>query len=75
MSQKELQELKEAYKAVFDENGEIKACGRACTTHLIRTIKKYTNENVGDEGTGRMAVETLKSVYQRLTAYQGALVL
>ena len=75
MSKEDLQELKKAYNVVFDENGEVKACGRECTTHLIKSIKKYTNENVGDEGTGRMDVKKLKSVYESLTAYQGALVM
>ena len=74
MTKEQLEELKQAYKVVFDENGEVKACGRECTTHLIKTIKNYTEKNVGDEGTGKMNVETLKSVYQKLTAYQGALV-
>ena len=74
MEKSELQELKKAYNNVFDENGEIKGCGRTCTRILISTLKKYTKEDIGDENTGMMKVETLKSVYQRLTAYQGALV-
>jgi hypothetical protein len=75
MSKEDLQELKKAYNVVFDENGEVKACGRECTTHLIKSIKKYTNKNVGDENTCRMDVKELKSVYEKLTAYQGALVM
>ena len=75
MSKEDLQDLKKSYIVVFDENGEVKACGRECTTHRIKSIKKYTNENVGDEGTGRMDVKKLKSVYEKLTAYQGALVM
>jgi hypothetical protein len=75
MEKSELQELKKAYNNVFNENGEIKECGRTCTRILISTLKKYTKEDVGDENTGMMKVEILKSVYQRLTAYQGALVI
>ena len=67
MSKKEIEELKKAYKIVFDENGEVTSCGRACTSALIKIL--------GDEQTGIMKVETVKSVYARLTAYQGALVM
>lgn len=75
MTKQELEELKNAFKQVFDENGEIKGCGRNATRHLIRTIKKHTKADVGDESTGMMKVETIKLEYQKLTAYQGALVL
>ena len=75
MTKQELQELKEAYKNVFDENGEVRECGRNTTSHLIKTIRKHTSADVGDENTGMMKVETIKSEYQKLTAYQGALVL
>jgi hypothetical protein len=75
MTKQELQELKDAFKQVFDENGEVKECGRNATSHLIKTIKKHTKAEVGDENTGMMKVETIKSEYQKLTAYQGALVL
>lgn len=75
MSKKEIEELKKAYKIVFDENGEVTSCGRTCTSALIKILKNYTKEDVGDEQTGIMKVETVKSVYARLTAYQGALVM
>ena len=75
MSQKEIEELKKAYNVVFDAKGDVKSCGRACTSALIKILKNYTKEDVGDERTGIMKVETVKSVYARLTAYQGALVM
>ena len=74
MTQKEIEELKKAYHVVFNENGDVNPCGRSCTASLISLLKNYTKEDVGDERTGIMRVENLKSVYQRLTAYQGALV-
>ena len=75
MTKEELQNLKTAYNAVFDENGNVKNCGRELTKILIREVAKHTEDNVGDESTGIMRVDTLKSVYSKLTAFQGALVL
>lgn len=75
MTNEELQELKQAYNVVFDENGEIKGCGRACTRKLIDLISNHTSVYVGDSKTGMMKVDAIKSAYQKLTAYHGALVL
>lgn len=75
MTKEELQNLKTAYNAVFDENGNVKNCGRELTRILIKEVAKHTTVNVGDESTGIMKVDKLKTVYQELTAFQGALVL
>jgi hypothetical protein len=75
MSKEDLQGLKAAYNAVFDEDGNVKNCGRELTRILIKEVAKHTTVNVGDESTGIMKVDKLKTVYQELTAFQGALVL
>ena len=59
-------ELKLAYEPVFDENGQIKACGRHACMYLIRVMKKYTSENVGDEETGIINEEKMMNEYRRL---------
>ncbi len=75
MSKDDVQGLKAAYIAVFDEDGNVKNCGRELTRILIKEVAKHTTVNVGDESTGIMKVDKLKTVYQELTAFQGALVL
>lgn len=62
-------ELQLAYEPVFDENGQIRSCGRHACIYLIQVMKKYTSENVGDEETGMINVEKMKSEYARLTAW------
>lgn len=66
MSEKELQELKDAYNAVFDQNGAVKGCGREKCIHLIKVMKKHTSEDVGNLKTGMMDIETVKRIYKSL---------
>ena len=68
MSYKEIKNLKAAYNAVFDENGEIKACGRDACVNFISLMKKYSSKNIGDINTGILDVDTIKSEYYRVIA-------
>jgi len=67
MSMKGLEELKDAYEAVFDENDQIKACGRVACMRLIHLMKKYSTENVGNPDTGTLEINTVQSEYHRIT--------
>lgn len=58
--------LKEYYNAVFDENGDIKLCGRDACKKLIVEMKGYTSVDVGDEDSGFMNVDNMKKEYKRL---------
>ena len=51
------------YDLVFDENGNIKACGREICKELI-VLANQIEKNVkhGDETTGMMEVDTIKSL-------------
>ena len=51
------------YDLVFDENGNIKACGREICKELI-ILANQIEKNVkhGDETTGMMEVDTIKSL-------------
>lgn len=51
------------YDLVFDENGNIKACGREVCKELI-VLANQIEKNVkhGDETTGMMEVDTIKSL-------------
>jgi len=60
--------LKAAYNAVFDEAGQIRACGRAACIHLINVMKGFSSENVGDESTGFIEIARLQSEYHRLVS-------
>ena len=51
------------YDLAFDENGNIKACGREICKELI-VLANQIEKNVkhGDETTGMMEVDTIKSL-------------
>jgi len=66
MSKKDLEELKDAYQAVFDENDQIKNCGRVACMRLIHIMKKYSTENVGNPDTGTLEINTVQSEYHRI---------
>jgi hypothetical protein len=66
MATKELEELKDAYQDVFDENDQIKNCGRVACMRLIHLMKKYSTENVGNPDTGTLEVNTIQSEYHRI---------
>lgn len=66
MTKKESEQLKDAYETVFDENGNVKACGHAACLRLMNVMKKYSAANLGNLDTGFMEVETIKSEYNRL---------
>lgn len=54
------------YNKVFDENGNIKACGRENCKDLIKAIHAVSDKIVGDEETGIMRVDILKKEYKKL---------
>ena len=65
MSKKELDELKDAYESVFDEDGSVKACGRALCMRLMYALKKFRPKaELGNFDTGKMNVKVVKDVYQ-----------
>lgn len=66
MSKEEIKKLKAAYDAVFNEKGEIKACGRDACTKLISLMKKYTSKNIGDIRTGKLEIDVIKMEYYRV---------
>jgi len=67
MAKKELEELKNDYQAVFDENGNVKGCGRALCMKLMYSLKKFTpTADLGSFDTGFMNIETIKAEYHRL---------
>lgn len=54
-------EIIEAYKKVFDEDGNVQLCGREKCKNLIRILKQQIPEvNFGDEETGFMNIENIK---------------
>lgn len=59
-------ELTLAYTPVFDENDQINECGTHAKMYLIHVMKKYSSEDVGDEETGEINIEKMKSEYHRL---------
>lgn len=66
MTHEELQELKDAYEAVFDKNGNTKLCGRDVCIRLMSVMGKYSTANIGNVKTGIMNLDTIKSEYKRI---------
>ena len=66
MKEQELKELSLAYDRVFDKKGEIKVCGRFACMNLISLMKRYSLEDVGDEETGKINIETMTREYLKI---------
>lgn len=66
MAMKDLEELKDAYQGVFDDNDQIRNCGRVACMRLIHLMKKYSTENVGNPDTGTLEINTVQSEYHRI---------
>lgn len=59
-------EIKKLYDAVFDSNGDVRACGRDACKRLIKAINFKSDLNVGNAETGMMNIDVLKSEYDRI---------
>lgn len=56
--------FREVYEAVFDTDGNIKACGREACKRLIIYIKDRFHATVGNISTGFITdVDTIRSLY------------
>jgi hypothetical protein len=66
MNKKDFKNLQKAYNAVFDERGQIKNCGRDACIRLITLMKRYTSKNIGNEDTGTLETDTIKSEFYRI---------
>lgn len=61
------QEFKSVYDKVFDQDGNIKSCGRETTIQLISICNQIdSNMDFGDLETGFMETENIQSLYKRL---------
>lgn len=61
---KDVKSFDEMYQAVFDSDGNIKACGRNACKELIKYISKTFRVIVGDENTGFITdVDTVKKLH------------
>lgn len=53
--------MSEKYNNVFDENGEVKACGREACKELIRAcMEKNPGVDFGNPETGMMNIKNVK---------------
>ena len=52
-----MSELTRLYNEVFDENGNVK----------VKYMQNYTADNLGDQITGFMNVDAIKSNYEKLS--------
>ena len=55
-----------AYNEVFDENGEMKACGRDVCMKLIVAANNVGDEEYGDLDFGRLDVDAVKRLHNKL---------
>ena len=62
---RELEELKNSYQIVFDEDGNVRACGRDFCIHLMLALKKFRPDaDLGNFDTGVMNVTVVKDLFQ-----------
>ena len=67
MSSQTIEEIKELYKEVFDENNNIKLCGRdTCKKLMIALNKIYEDVNFGDLDAGFLNIETVQKYASKL---------
>ena len=56
-----MDEIKKAYDEVFDEDGNVRLCGREKCRNLIRLLSdEYLGIYFGDEESGMMQVQNIK---------------
>ena len=59
-------ELSYLYNKVFDEEGNMRVCGRNCCKNLISALNSLSGIEVGNLDTGFMCVIKVRSVYDTL---------
>lgn len=57
-------DIKELYNRVFDENGNVRLCGREACEELIYALEEQTGIECGNEDTGMMDTEQIKVALQ-----------
>ncbi len=66
--QKDVETLDRLYKAVFDEDGNEKACGREACQELIEYVYKMDHVYVGNPDTGFITKpDLLRRIYEKHT--------
>lgn len=58
--------LKELYDKCFDEQGNIKQCGRQNCINLILACQKFGGRNYGDIETGYTNVDAIKQLMKEV---------
>lgn len=58
--------LKELYYRCFDEDGNVKNCGRQNCINLIVACQKFGDRNYGDIITGYMNIENIKQLMKEV---------
>ena len=67
MSSKTIEEIKELYNKVFDENGNVTLCGRDASKKLMIALNEiYEAVDFGDLETGFLNVENVKKYVNKL---------
>ena len=57
--------IEELYEQVFDEQGNVKPCGRRVCQELMMACEKIIHEPCGDKENGFMNVEKVKEAYRK----------
>lgn len=60
-------EFRKKYREVFDDNGNIKACGRKKCIELIELAKTIQPGNYGNSKTGFINIDNIIDLYNRCT--------
>lgn len=57
--------IEELYEQVFDEQGNVKPCGRKVCQELMMICEQIIHEPCGDKENGFMNVEKVKEAYRK----------
>jgi hypothetical protein len=56
--------IEELYAKVFDEQGNVKACGRGRCQELMTALEQVVKEPCGDKENGYMNIPKVKEAYK-----------
>lgn len=59
------QNITTLYERVFDDEGNVKACGRRACQELMMALERFVGTSCGDKENGYMNIPAVKDAYRR----------
>ena len=61
------QNITTLYERVFDDEGNVKACGRKACQELMMALERFVGTSCDDKENGYMNIPAVKDAYRRYT--------